>query len=187
VPWRSMALVVRPAAGLSPRAQADLAAAVRREVAALDPGLPAGAVRFLAVARRQATAGPRLGLALVALFGAAALALALLGVYATSAAAVARRTAEIAVRQALGAAGGDVLRLILGHTAALAALGLAAGIAGAMAFSGMLGGLLYGASTVHPAVYAAAAALLGGATLLAGILPARRATRIAPVLALRRE
>jgi putative ABC transport system permease protein len=187
VPWRSMALVVRPAAGLSRPAQADLAAAVRREVAALDPALPAGAVRFLEVARRQATAAPRFGLSLVALFAAAALALAVSGVYATSAAAVARRTAEIAVRQALGAAGGDVVRLILGRTAALAGLGVAVGTAGALAFSGLLGGLLYGTSAVQPAAYAAAAALLGGAALLACLVPARRATRIAPVLALRRE
>jgi putative ABC transport system permease protein len=208
VPWRAMALVVRPVSGppaaadgagasapasraaagpAGPAADRELAAAVRREIAALAPGLPLSPVRLLEVARRQAVAGPRLGSWLVALFAAAALGLAVSGVYASAASAVARRTPEIAVRQALGAAGGDVLRLILGRSAALTLLGLALGISGALLFGQLLAGLLYETPAVRPLTYAAVALLLGGVATLASAWPARRATRIAPVLALRRE
>jgi putative ABC transport system permease protein len=198
VPWRAMALVVRPATGrpaaaggaraaAGPAADRELAAAVRREIAALAPGLPPSPVRFLEAARRQAVAGPRLGSWLVALFAAAALGLAVSGVYASAASAVARRTPEIAVRQALGAAGGDVLRLILGRSAALTLLGLALGIGGALLFGQLLAGLLYETPAVRPATYAAVALLLGGVATLASAFPARRATRVAPVLALRRD
>jgi putative ABC transport system permease protein len=185
LPWRSMELVVRPAAG-SP-GDGELAATLRREIAALDPGLAVGPPRRLEVARRQAVAAPRLGSWLVALFAAAALGLAVSGVYATAASAVARRTPEIAVRQALGAAGGDVLRLILGRGARLTLLGLALGAGGALLFGRLLAGLLYETPVLHLPAYALAALLLGGAATLASVVPARRAARIAPILALRRE
>jgi ABC-type antimicrobial peptide transport system permease subunit len=161
--------------------------AVRREVAALAPGLPLSAVRSLAVARRQAVAGPRLALWLVALFAAAALALAITGVYATAASAVTRRTPEIALRQALGASGGEVLRLVLGRSAVLTLMGLGLGAGGALLFSRLLAGLLYDTAGTDLAAYGAAALLLGVVSMLASVLPARRAARIAPVLALRRE
>jgi putative ABC transport system permease protein len=183
-PWRAMALVVRPRAGAG---GAALAAAVRREIAALDPALPVSAPRFLDLARRQAVAAPRLGSWLLALYAAAALVLAISGVYATAAAAVARRTAEIAVRQALGAAGRDVLHLVLARTALLTSLGLACGLGGALLARPLLAGLLFQTSAAHAATYAAAALLVGTAAVLASALPARRAARIPPALALRRE
>jgi putative ABC transport system permease protein len=187
MPWRSMALVVRPPAGAAPAPQASLAELVRREIGALAPGLPVSPVRWLEVARRQEVAGPRLGSWLVALFAAAALGLAVSGVHSTAAAAVARRTREIAVRQALGAAGGDVMRLVLGRGLFSTLLGLAIGTGGALLFSRLLAGLLYETSAVSPGVYAGAALLLGSVAMLACVLPARRAARISPVLALRRE
>ncbi len=203
VPWRAMALVVRPADPWRPAAAPEapspspaaaqlrqttaLALEVRRQVAALDPELPLSAVRWLEVARRREVAGPRLGTWLVALFAAAALGLAVSGVYATGAAAVAQRTQEIAVRQALGAARGDVLRLVMGRGAGLTLLGLALGIVGALLFSRLLSGLLYEIPVTRAATYAGAALLLGGVATLASALPARVAARIAPVLALRRE
>ncbi len=183
-PWRAMALVVRPRAGTG---GAALAAAVRREIAALDPALPVSAPRFLDVARRQAVAAPRLGSWLLALYAAAALVLAISGVYATAAAAVARRTAEIAVRQALGAAGRDVLHLVLARTALLTACGLACGLGGALFARPLLAGLLFQTPAAHAATYAGAALLVGTAAVLASALPARRAARIPPALALRRE
>ncbi|HLX06958.1 MAG TPA: ADOP family duplicated permease [Thermoanaerobaculia bacterium] len=203
VPWRAMALVVRPAdpwrpaaaaqalspaaTAALPRQTAALAREVRRQVAALDPELPLSAVRWLEIARRREVAGPRLGTWLVALFAAAALGLAVSGVYATGAAAVAQRTQEIAVRQALGAARGDVLRLVMGRGAALTLVGLALGTVGALLFSRLLSGLLYEIPVTHAATYAGAALLLGGVATLASALPARVAARIAPVVALRRE
>jgi predicted permease len=189
VPWRAMALVLRPtlrqAAGT--RRAAELAAEVRRQIAALAPGLPVSRVRWLEVARRQEVAGPRLGTWLLALFAAAALGLAVSGVYATTAAAVAQGTPEIALRQALGAARGDVWRLVLGRGATLTLLGLALGIAGALLFSQFLAGLLYEVPATRAATYAGGALLLAAVAMLASVVPARRATRVSPVLALRRE
>ena len=204
LPWRAMALVVRPAAGspapgAGPAAsgrgaggataagRAALAGAVRRQIAAFDPGLPVSSPRWLEVARRQEAAGPRLGSWLVALFAAAALGLAVSGVYATAAAAVAQRTPEIALRQALGAARGDVRRLVLGRGAALTLLGLMLGLGGSWLFSGLLAGLLFETPADQLGTYAGAALLLGGVALLASAFPARRAARVAPALALRRE
>jgi putative ABC transport system permease protein len=181
-PWRAMALVVRPLTGFSAE---PLAAAVRREIAALDPALPVAAPRFLEVARRQAVAAPLLGSWLLALYAAAALVLAISGVYATAAAAVTRSTAEIAVRQALGAAGRDVLHLVLARSAALTGLGVVCGVGVALLARPLLSGLLFRTSAAHAATYAAAVFLVGGAALLATALPARRASRIPPVLALR--
>jgi putative ABC transport system permease protein len=202
LPWRAMALVVRPSGG-APR----LADAVRREVAALDPALPLAPPRFLAAARRQAVAAPWLGSWMVALFALGALALAASGVTATAAAAVARRTPEIAVRQALGAAPRGVVGLILRRSAALIALGSLLGIGGAVLFARLLAGLLYPATGLaaaagapgtletlvtletpeNAAIYAAATLLLAGVAMLASAVPARRAAGIAPVLALRGE
>ena len=190
VPWRAMALVLRPVAGAGTRHAAELAALaadVRRQLAALAPGLPVSRVRWLAVARRQEVAGPRLGTWLLALFAAAALGLAVSGVYATVAAAVAQGTPEIALRQALGAARGDVWRLVLGRGARLTLLGLALGVAGALLFSQLLAGLLYEIPANRAAIYAAGALLLAAVAMLASVFPARRATRVSPVLALRRE
>jgi putative ABC transport system permease protein len=198
VPWRAMALVLRPAPGVAAapadpavaagsRRASELAAAVRQQIAALAPGLPVSRVRWLEVARREEVAGPRLGTWLVALFAAAALGLAVSGVYATAAAAVAQRTSEIAVRQALGAARGDVWRLVLGRGAALTLLGLAVGVAGALLFSQLLAGLLYEVPATRAVTYAGGALLLAAVAMLASVFPARRATRISPVLALRRE
>jgi putative ABC transport system permease protein len=185
VPWRAMALVLRPAAGT--RRATELAAEVRRQIAALAPGLPVSGVRWLEVARRQEVAGPRLGTWLLALFAAAALGLAVSGVYATAVAAVAQGTPEIALRQALGAARGDVWRLVLGRGATLTLLGLALGIAGALLFSQLLAGLLYEIPATRAATYAGGALLLAAVAMLASVFPARRATRVSPVLALRRE
>jgi len=185
VPWRAMALVLRPAPGAV--RSAELAGAVRRQIAALAPGLPVSRVRWLEVARRQEVAGPRLGTWLVALFAAAALGLAVSGVYATAAAAVAQGTPEIALRQALGAARRDVWRLVLGRGATLTLLGLALGVAGALLFSQLLAGLLYEVPPTRAATYAGGALLLAAVAMLASVVPARRATRISPVLALRRE
>jgi len=101
--------------------------------------------------------------------------------------AVARRTGEIGVRMALGERAGDVLRLVLAQGARLVALGVAAGLLGALALSGLLAPLLFGVSARDPLTFAAIAALLALVALVACLVPARRSTRVDPMTALRAE
>ncbi|HET7321977.1 MAG TPA: FtsX-like permease family protein, partial [Longimicrobiaceae bacterium] len=100
---------------------------------------------------------------------------------------VAQRVREIGIRMALGAHTGDVARLIVGSGAAVAALGVALGLVGALGLTRVLRGILYGVSATDPGTFALVAALLGCVALLASWLPARRATRVDPIEALRTE
>jgi ABC-type antimicrobial peptide transport system permease subunit len=122
---------------------------------------------------------------LSALFGAMALALAMLGLYGVMAYAVSRRRNEIGVRIALGASRARVLRMVLGDVSRVVAIGVIAGIAGASASGRLVTSFLYGVSPTEPAVLALAAALLTFVALAAGVIPAWRAARLDPVTALR--
>ncbi len=126
-------------------------------------------------------------LLLVGVFAASALLLAAVGIYGIVAFSVARRTQEIGIRMALGAARGDVLRLVVGEGARLAAVGVAAGVVASFAVTRLVSSLLFGVSATDPATFAAVAALLAAAALGASYLPARRAVRLDPSSALRRE
>ncbi len=124
-------------------------------------------------------------LLLVGLFAAAALALAAVGIYGVVAFSVARRTQEIGIRMALGAQRRDVLRLVVGEGARLALLGVAIGIAVSAAMTRLISSLLFGVSATDPATFAGVGALLTVVALLASYLPARRAMRLDPNMALR--
>ena len=126
-------------------------------------------------------------LLLVGLFAAAALVLAVVGVYGVVAFSVARRTQEVGVRMALGAQRSEVLRLIVGEGARLAAFGVAIGIAASFVITRLISSLLFGISATDPLTFLGLAVLLSLAALVASYIPARRAMRVDPMVALRYE
>jgi putative ABC transport system permease protein len=164
----------------------SLAAAIREKVWAVDSALPVRVQTF-----EQVISGSlerrRFTLALLATFAAVAILLSVVGVYGLVAYWVEQRARELSIRLALGAQAGDVLRLILGEGLRLTAGGLAIGGLAALGFSRLLTSLLFGVQPADPLTFAAGAALLGGATLAACWLPARRAMGADPLVALRHE
>jgi putative ABC transport system permease protein len=120
-------------------------------------------------------------------FGLAALALALVGIYGVNSYVVTRRTREIGIRMALGATSRDVVRLILRDAAIVSVTGIVVGLGLAVALGTLLSSMLYGVGAADPLALVAAPLLLGASALLASYIPARRATRIAPVTALRHD
>src|SRR5690606_5592991 len=165
----------------------SLIPAVRQAVWDLDDGLPLANVRSLEALVTEATAPAAFALVLVGLAALIALLLGMVGVYAVIAYAVSRRTAEIGVRIALGARAADVRRLVLRQGGAVVAAGLAVGLAGALALTRLMRGMLFGVSPTDPATFVALTALLALVGAAALSLPARRAAHVDPVEALRSE
>jgi predicted permease len=166
---------------------AALAGELRASVHSLDPQLALGSVRTMDQVISGSTASRRFILALVASFAALALLLAAVGIYAVLAYSVARRTHEIGVRVALGAKRADVLRLVLGQSLSVTLIGIVFGITGALALTHFLQSLLYEVRPTDPLTFATVLLLLLGVALAASYLPARRATRVDPLVALRYE
>ena len=177
---RSMTFVVRSRGN-----PAGLAAPSRAAVASVDQSLPLANVRPMSDVVAIATGQPRFTTVVMAFFAGLAFFLAGLGLYGILAYRVEQRVREIGVRMALGADSREIFRLIIGGGFGLAALGMLIGVPAAFALTRLLGGLLSGVTTTDPLTYGAVVALLTVSALLASYLPARRATRVDPIAALR--
>jgi predicted permease len=160
---------------------------IRQVLRAADPNLPMGELKPMDVWIGESIYTERLIALLSAAFGVLATLLAAIGLYGVVAYAVARRTSEIGVRMALGARPAAVLRLVLWEAGRMAALGIAIGLAAALALSRMVESQLFGVKGADPAILALAAAVLALVTLLAALAPGWRASRISPVVALKYE
>jgi putative ABC transport system permease protein len=180
---------VWPPVGVVLKTQGDpmaLAGAIRREIAALDPDLPADTSSMEQILAQSLTR-QRFAVSLMSVFAILAALLAAIGIYGVLAYLADQRRNEFGIRMALGARPGDVLALVIRQGAIPLAVGLAAGLAGALALTRLIATLLYHVSPADPLVFAVVACGLTIAALIAMIIPARRATRIDPVEALRQE
>jgi len=161
--------------------------ALRTTVHALDLQLPIMRVRTMEQVMSQSIAPRRFYLILILVFAVSAIALAAVGLYGVVAYAVEQRTREIGIRMSLGAARYDVLKLLLGWALSMVALGAIAGIVGSVAIARVLSGFLFDIKPTDPITFLAVPLLLGAVALLASYIPARRATQVDPMIALRYE
>lgn len=180
--WHAMNLAVRT--NVDP---ASLTSAVLADVHSLDPDLAVAGIRTMTEVISSSFAGPEFNMVMLGALAGLALFLSAIGVYGVLAYLVAQQTHEIGIRMALGAKPRDVLRLILGRGARLAGVGAGLGLVAALALTRLMKGLLYGVSAIDPLTFASVVALLTVVALLASYLPARRATRVDPMVALRYE
>ena len=163
------------------------AGAVRDAVRAIDRNLPVSDIATMHAVAASALAQPRFVTFLLALFAATALTLAAIGIYGTISLLVSERMPEMGIRLALGADRPTILRLVLGQGVVLTAIGLAAGVAGAVVLTRTLSGLVYGVGTLDPVTFIAVPAMLSVIALLACIVPARRAASVDPITTLRQS
>jgi putative ABC transport system permease protein len=165
----------------------SVAAAIREEVRKMDKDLPVTDVAAMPDIIEASVAQPRVGTFLLGVFAVMALVLAATGIFGVISYSVSCRTNEMGIRMALGASSGTILRMVLRETLLLAFAGLAVGVPGALVAARLLGHLLFGVSANDPVTLAAVAATLATVAALAGYLPARRAMRVDPMVALRYE
>jgi predicted permease len=179
---RTMTVAVRARSEAIP-----LMAPLRRAVAEVDPGLPLYNLGTMQGRLTESLAQSRFSTTLLTVFGAIALVLAAIGVYGVISYGVTQRSQEIGIRMALGARRADVLTMVVRHGALLAAIGLAAGLAGALTLSQLLASLLFQVSPTDPPTFAVGMVVLSAVAVLAAVLPARRAARTDPMAVLRNE
>ena len=182
VPFPQMSVVVKTTG--DPHA---LIPTITRELTQFDKDLPVFSVKTMDEYLASSVAAPRFNTTLLSIFAGVALVLTIIGLYGVMSYSVAQRTNEIGIRLALGAQTGNVVSLVVAQGLRLVLLGLAIGLAGAFAASRIVKSLLFGVTTKDPLTFALAAGLLGAVGLLACYLPARRATKVDPIEALRCE
>jgi putative ABC transport system permease protein len=178
-----MSLVVRTGTS-DPSALAPALRGVLRE---MDKDQPLYEVRTMSALVSRSVARQRFSMTLIGVFAALALSLAAVGIFSVMSFLVAQRTHEIGIRMALGAQGRDILRMVVGHGMTLTLVGVGLGLAGAFALTRLMSSLLFGVSATDPVTFGGVAALLAAVALLACYVPARRATRVDPMVALRHD
>jgi putative ABC transport system permease protein len=181
-PARTMFLTVRTAVD-----PLSITGAVRGEIQSLDPELPIYEERTMGQLISRSVAQPRLNLVLMGIFAVIALILASVGIYGVMSYSVTQRTHEIGIRMALGAQRLDVLKMVIGQGLVLTGIGTVLGLAGAFAGTRLLSTLLFGVSATDPVIFIIISLVLAGVALLACFIPARRATKVDPMIALRYE
>jgi putative ABC transport system permease protein len=181
-PLNGMALVVRTAS--DPQPYVDQ---IRREVLAIDAEQPIYDTSTMVDVVLRSVFLPRISMLLLGAFAASALLLAVVGIYGVVSYSVTQRTRELGLRMALGADAGATLRLVMGRSLLLIGVGTLCGLAASIAGARVIAGLLYAIGPLDPLVFAGVSALLAGAGVVATLIPARRATRVDPIVALRIE
>jgi ABC-type antimicrobial peptide transport system permease subunit len=172
------------------RAMADpatLSRAVQQEVLRVDPDLPVAKVMTMDRVIAKSIARHNFNMILLGIFGGVALLLAAIGIYGVMSYTVQQRTHELGIRIALGAATPQLLRLVVGQGLLLAGIGVAIGLAASFGVTRVMSSLLYGVKATDLATFAAVAVVLSAVAALACYIPARRATRVDPIIALRHD
>lgn len=183
-PNAGVTLLVRTKSGVAPE---SLVGPLRAAVMALDPEMPLGEVKSLELWRSEALATPRFNTALLGGLSLLALFLTMVGLYGVMSYSVAQRVPEMGIRMAIGARVGDVMAMVLGEGMRLAGTGIVLGTLASMAVTRLMTSLLFEVTATDPSTFAAISVLLGLVAVLACWIPARRATRVDPMTALRCE
>ena len=179
---RSMTIVVRTKTG-----PGALAETLRAELLSMDKNLPVYALKPMTEYLRDSLSRRRFNMVLLSVFAAVALLLAGIGIYGLISFSVAQRTHEIGIRVAVGAQAGDILKLVIGHAMRLTLIGVGVGVTAALVLTRLMESLLFEVSATDPLTFGVVSAALTGVALAACFVPARRATKVDPIVALRCE